>query len=393
MTHGIEKEKDMTFHKWLILFLIFSSAGCVTIKADWEKAQKIDTANGYEEFLKNHPKSEFEENARTSLITKRWEETQSIDTISAYKRFLDKYPDNEYAAIIKARIAEISRQQEKAERLRQEAMERAHRKAMDKLTSYVPNVTTEDQFFADGWNAKDPYIGKIGILRFIGQEKSLEVILGLVEGTSEKPNTEAGKQIQDIFAFTKDAYSAEISSVFQPNYLSGRSDCIFKFENRLLKSVSSNCRSVESLILALKDGDTDVRKKAIEALGESKDSRAIEPLIAVLKDEKDTEVRTNAASILGELKDSRAVESLIITLKDNDPNVRRTAVTALGEIKDSRAVESLILALKDGHADVRSRATEVLGKLNDSRAVGPLIIALKDRDSRVRWNSAQALEK
>lgn len=187
--------------------------------------------------------------------------------------------------------------------------------------------------------------------------------------------------------------------------------------------------AVEPLIAALKDKDSDVRKKAAEALGKIKDSRAgeallatfkdeitdvrqyaaealgkigysraVEPLIAVLKDKNEFDsVREEAAEALGELKDNRAVEPLIAALKDKDrythKYIRKKAAEALGKIKDSRAVEPLIAALKDEDSGVRSRAAKALGEIKDNRAVEPLIATLKDKSKDVRKEAAQALGK
>jgi len=48
--------------------------------------------------------------------------------------------------------------------------------------------------------------------------------------------------------------------------------------------------------------------------------------------------------------------------KDNHPLVRRHAA-ALGEIKDPRTVEPLVAALKDKNSDVRKRAARALTKI------------------------------
>lgn len=57
---------------------------------------------------------------------------------------------------------------------------------------------------------------------------------------------------------------------------------------------------------------------------------------------------------------------------------RQPAAEALGKLGDVRAVNPLIAALKDKQWDVRLTAAEALGKLKDTRAVEPLITALKD---------------
>ena len=149
---------------------------------------------------------------------------------------------------------------------------------------------------------------------------------------------------------------------------------------------------IERNIAALKDGDVEVRMNAVQALGEIKDPRAVEPLIAALKDMYKY-VRGNAARALGEISDQRAVEPLIVALKDENEYVRRQAAWALGEIKEPRTVEPLIAALKDKNWDVRENVAKVLGNIKDPRAIEPLIAALKDWDGFRRGNAAEALEK
>jgi HEAT repeat protein len=80
-------------------------------------------------------------------------------------------------------------------------------------------------------------------------------------------------------------------------------------------------------------------------LGQIKDARAAEPLIAALKD-KSSIVRRDAAIALGQIKDACAVESLIAVMKDKDAIVRANAATALGEI-GKPAVEALIVNILD----------------------------------------------
>ncbi|MGD0078568.1 MAG: HEAT repeat domain-containing protein [Sedimentisphaerales bacterium] len=168
--------------------------------------------------------------------------------------------------------------------------------------------------------------------------------------------------------------------------------------------------AVESLIVCLKDETWGVRCDAAEILGKMGDRRAVEPLIACLKDEDrgdryyDAEVlgkmgdreslivclnshfaRRSAAESLGELGDGRAVEPLIACLKDQDSYVRQRSAVALGKLGDAKAVGPLIACLKDENVDVRRSATEVLGKLGDERAVEPLKTALPD------WETNEAI--
>jgi hypothetical protein len=158
---------------------------------------------------------------------------------------------------------------------------------------------------------------------------------------------------------------------------------------------------------------------------------AIPAAIRLLEDTtEDTGVRTRAAGCLGKLGDPRAVETLIASLRDDVPYVRESAASALGEIGDERAispligalgdwkregntalgagnqagwalvkfgtptVEPLLVALADLKRTDRERAdiAWILGRIGDERALGPLK-ALRDGDNReLRQAAYWALE-
>jgi HEAT repeat protein len=121
------------------------------------------------------------------------------------------------------------------------------------------------------------------------------------------------------------------------------------------------------------------------------DPRAVEPLIAALRDE-DSSVRREAAKTLARLGDPRAIEPLIAALRDEDSGVRREAAKALARRGSPHAIEPLIAALRDEDSGVRCETAWVLGKLDDPRTVEPLLAALRDEDWEVRQAAAEALE-
>lgn len=68
-------------------------------------------------------------------------------------------------------------------------------------------------------------------------------------------------------------------------------------------------------------------------------------------------------AILGDIGDKRATASVILALKDGDEDVRKKAANALGKIEDAKAVESLNQALGDKDEDVRTAAKKALKKI------------------------------
>jgi HEAT repeat protein len=144
---------------------------------------------------------------------------------------------------------------------------------------------------------------------------------------------------------------------------------------------------VNVLVQQLKNEDLLIRLNTIMALGETRDARAVEPLISTLKDESCVCTAANSLVKIG----NPAVEPLIAALKDDKPIVRRNAAKALGEIKDVSAVKPLIFALKDKDLTVRWNAAKALGEIKDASAVEPLIEAQKDESPIVRKNAVMAL--
>ncbi len=172
-------------------------------------------------------------------------------------------------------------------------------------------------------------------------------------------------------------------------------------------------RAVDPLIAALKD--EYLGRDAAGALGKIGDARAVEPIIASLSAEC-WKMRQAAAVALGSIGDARAVEPLIATLKDKNGHVRKAAAQALehlgwqpeggeaavwywianedwveAQALGSLAVEPLIATLDDKKRDVRRDAARALGEIGDPRAVEPLIVALKDTHMLVRETAAEAL--
>jgi len=146
--------------------------------------------------------------------------------------------------------------------------------------------------------------------------------------------------------------------------------------------------NVDELVQQMNQDNTVTRLHAIKALGEAKDASAVDPLIAVLKDEKCGITAANALAKIGQ----PSVAPLFAALKDGSPVARRNAAVALGKIKDSSAVKPLITALNDENPIVRRNAAKALGEIQDNRAVEPLTAALNDDSPVVRRNAALALK-
>ena len=113
-------------------------------------------------------------------------------------------------------------------------------------------------------------------------------------------------------------------------------------------------------------------------------------LIKALGYPKDPGVRSAAAAALGQLRDPRAVEPLIAAL--DDLPVRCVAAEALGQIGDPRAVEPLAAFAGRGWLE-HDRSIEALGAIGGPRAVELLVDDLMYPSAGMRKTAAEALDR
>jgi HEAT repeat protein len=141
-------------------------------------------------------------------------------------------------------------------------------------------------------------------------------------------------------------------------------------------------------VAALNDTQPDVQVSAAKALGQIKDQRAFDPLLAAFHGGRTNyEVENAEAEALGGLG-TAALDPLLADLKDKDlGSAAGNGLVQLG----APAVDSLIALLKDRNPDIRAQVAECLGEIKDGRADQPLIAALKDKDERVPQAAAKAL--
>jgi HEAT repeat protein len=94
---------------------------------------------------------------------------------------------------------------------------------------------------------------------------------------------------------------------------------------------------------------------------------------------------------LGRIGGPRTVETLILALKDKNTDIRIAAAQSLGKIGTGEAVESLKHALGDTSKEVRWKAIHALAFLGNISAVEPLLEALRNKDPEVRRGAAESL--
>lgn len=114
---------------------------------------------------------------------------------------------------------------------------------------------------------------------------------------------------------------------------------------------------------------------------------------AMLLDLKDSHWlnRKYAAEVLGELKDARAVQPLVAALGDEVGDVRQRAYDSLIKL-GGVAVPSLVPLLVSEEDELRQSVTEIIRKIGKP-AVEPLATALADADDRLKTRVLKVLDR
>ena len=91
--------------------------------------------------------------------------------------------------------------------------------------------------------------------------------------------------------------------------------------------------SKQLAITAISDPSAEVRKEAVDTLGDFGDTKVLGVLTYVLLNDPNPEVRKEACDELGDLHHPYSLEVLTKALKDENPLVRKEAIEGLKKIK------------------------------------------------------------
>ena len=156
------------------------------------------------------------------------------------------------------------------------------------------------------------------------------------------------------------------------------------------KCIQIGVPAIEPLATALRNGFSHEREAAASTLGQIRNARAVDPLIAALKDES-MEVRRAATEALEQIG-SLAVEPLIMAIANGGSDARHV-INVLGQIGGAHATEVLVDTLSHEDWQVRQAATGALGEIGDTRAIEPLLTLLNNGTYSERESAVNALDK
>ncbi len=117
------------------------------------------------------------------------------------------------------------------------------------------------------------------------------------------------------------------------------------------------------LVKALKDPSEDVRAAAVRVLG-GKGEGAIPALVEALKDDQSPIVVRGVVEALGNFEDQRLLGALMGALRNPDTGVVERALEAISRLGDRRAEEAMIHFAVKGTGRMRSLAIKALGEMD-----------------------------
>jgi HEAT repeat protein len=160
---------------------------------------------------------------------------------------------------------------------------------------------------------------------------------------------------------------------------------------RAIRGLPDPAASVPLLLECLGDESWRVRKAAVEQIVALADPRpAIPGLLAALAIADGAGARNSAAEALAQIG-APAVQALVERLSHPDPDLRKFAIDVLGEIGERRTVPDLVARLTDGDPNVRASAAEAIGKVGGEESVAALTTALDSDDQLLRLAALEGL--
>jgi HEAT repeat protein len=138
---------------------------------------------------------------------------------------------------------------------------------------------------------------------------------------------------------------------------------------------------------------------AIEALGKSRDKRAVDPLLPILahRDPQVVELTLKALAEIGDPRALDAIKPLMERISWPDRGVRAAAIRAIGRLGGEKAVPLIIAQLtreKGNLPELVGGICQTLGEARDPRAVEPLVKVLLTADWKEhRASAAMALAR
>ena len=260
---------------------------------------------------------------------------------------------------------------------------------------------------------EDVRIETVKTLAEYGEHTPLQEILGLLNTCAEN--------LAYAVVGTIGRIGADLAGQALLDYLQGRS-VSQRMEFLIVETLGKLGFKPASALLMntyLKHYDPDIRRLAVQALGNMAPSNSLKDVEAACRDPH-WSVRIAALHALREIDSEKSLPAIIAALEDPDYMVRKNAVIALGETGNFKAIPILVEELIDHEmgryaseallmfgrkgltwlhriiggentAEIKERVIDVIGKIGARRSVKPLMAILDDPIPSVRLAAIDAL--
>ena len=138
-------------------------------------------------------------------------------------------------------------------------------------------------------------------------------------------------------------------------------------------------KALDQVIKSLKDREVSVRMAAAIALEKITDEGCIHKLIELFTNSKDPFTREIASKILAKIGDSRTTKVFLDSLRDLNSRIRLNAAIALGKSRTTKVIESLGKALEEENQEIKKAVADSLGKIGNAKAKEILLKQLKNK--------------
>lgn len=144
---------------------------------------------------------------------------------------------------------------------------------------------------------------------------------------------------------------------------------------------------VKDLVPLLKSPEKNVREGVLSAIQSLGGDASLTPVLISALTDPDPSTRSRAISALGDIRDARAVPSLITIVQDKNesPGFRQYAARALGKIGSPEAIPALSALTEESDKTLRMVTYEALGRIKNKAVIPVLIHALRTEDSPMEF--------
>jgi len=245
----------------LAVAALMLSAGCgEKDKKAWEKAEKYNTKEAYNEFITKYPNSQYAKDAKNAIEKLEWRAVLNENTIEAYRNYMTENPGSKYYKLAQNKVKELHNIYSLIDELEKAHDQEDITKIAFSLASY--DNTASIAPLVELIKSEDTFKSSIGALSLghLGREEAVFDML-------------------------------ELAKSYQPLHRKHAAWVLGRLQVK-------NDKVINALIGLLSDTDSEVRMYAAWALGRLEVKKAMKNLQALAKRSPDADDSKEAAKAL-----------------------------------------------------------------------------------------------